>query len=867
MFACTSTDSSGTADVRLPGAAVPSAYDLRLTPDLSSFTFEGEVAISIELRAPSREITLNAIELEIKDALFSHPDGEPASGEVSYDPAAETVTITFPQELRPGEATLSISFTGILNDRLRGFYRSAYVDGEGRERHLASTQFEPTDARRAFPCWDEPSLKASFSVTMVVPEHLAAISNMPEESVAAEGGKKIVRFAETPPMSTYLLAFAVGDFACVSERSPSGTLMRVWATSGNEDRGRFALDVSLRLLDYFNDYFGIPYPLPKLDHVAIPDFAAGAMENWGCITYREPALLVDEQSSSSGTRQLVAEIVAHEMAHMWFGDLVTMSWWNDLWLNESFASWMGDKAVDALYPEWAKWNQFLVLETSRALRLDGLRNSHPIEQEVGDPAEIGQLFDSISYSKGASVIRMLEAYLGEEPFRDGINLYLRTHELANAATADLWEALAQASGQPVGEVMDSWTRQTGYPYLTVEAGRSEDGATVSMTQRRFAYEAILAGDLGDETLWRIPVSVAAQDGSQASELMTGRRAEISTPAGAGWLKVNPGHTGFYRVMYERAELGRLASAVESGELSPADRLGIADDAFALCRAGMLGAQDFLDLASRYRGETDQSVWANLIGGIGGLDSLIEAEDCHERFRAFARDLLGPIYAEVGWTPAAEEGHLTALLRSNVLGALGTFGDQATLAEARGQFERYLERPSLVPPDLRSVMFALTAKAGDERTYETMWDLHAKEQLQEEKVRLLSALTQFPEAELVDETLTRAFGDRVRSHEAIGVIVRTAGSRMGRELAWQFLRDNWQEVDRRYGEGGFGLMYIVEITSGFSSGDRLYEVEQFFTDNPTPAAERTVRQCLEKIRLNMAWLDRNRTGLSEWLGRP
>ena len=866
MSARPSTDSAGPADARLPGATVPSAYDLRLTPDLSSFTFDGEVAISIELRDPTRKITLNAIELEVKDALFSRPDGEPVSGEVSYDPAAETVTITFPQELRPGGATLILSFAGILNDRLRGFYRSAYVDGEGRERHLASTQFEPTDARRAFPCWDEPSLKATFSVTMVVPGHLAAISNMPEESVATEGGRKIVRFAETPPMSTYLLAFAVGDFACVSERSSSGTLMRVWATSGNEDRGRFALDVSLRLLDYFNDYFGIPYPLPKLDHVAIPDFAAGAMENWGCITYREPALLVDDESSSSGTRQLVAEIVAHEMAHMWFGDLVTMSWWNDLWLNESFASWMGDKAVDSLYPEWAKWNQFLVDETSRALRLDGLRTSHPIEQEVGDPAEIGQLFDAISYSKGASVIRMLEAYLGEGHFRDGINLYLRRHQLANAATADLWAALAEASGRPVGEVMDSWTQQTGYPYLDVEVERGRDGAAVSMTQRRFAYEAILEEDREDETLWRVPVSAATQDGPQVSELVTERRVRIPTPAGADWLKVNPGQTGFYRVMYGSEDLGRLADAVESGDLAPADRLGVADDAFALCRAGMLGVQDFLDLARRYAGETDQSVWANLTDSLGSLDRLIESEDSHAEFRAFARDLLGPVCGEVGWTPAEDEGHLTSLLRANVLGALGTFGDQATLAEARGHFERYLERPSSVPADLRRVVFTLAAKSGDERTYETMWDLHAKEQLQEEKVRLLSALTQFPEAELVDETLSRSFGDRVRSHEAIGVIVRTAGSRMGRELAWQFLRDNWQEVDRRYGEGGFGLMYIVEITSGFSSEDRLCEVEQFFTDNPTPAAERTVRQCLEKIRLNMAWLDRNRPGLSEWLDR-
>ena len=473
--------------VKLPTGVLPTAYELKITPDLANFTFGGEVDIAIEVLSPTSSITLNAIELDISEARIGPKAGPAQNGEVTYDVPAETATIAFPSEIEPGPATLSLTFTGTLNDRLRGFYRSRYLDKGGNERYLASTQFEPTDARRALPCWDEPSLKATFAVTLVVPSALAAISNMPEESpVRSEGednGTKTVRFATTPPMSTYLLAFAVGDMKCVQERSKSGTLMRIWATSGNEDRGRYALDVSLRLLDYFNDYFGIPYPLPKLDHLAIPDFAAGAMENWGCITYREPTLLVDENSSSAGTRQLVAEIVSHEMAHMWFGDLVTMAWWNDLWLNESFASWMGDKAVDALYPEWDKWNQFLVDDTGRALRLDGLKNSHPIEQAVDDPAEIGQLFDAISYSKGASVIRMLEAYIGEDSFRAGINSYLQKHSHGNATTSDLWSSLGEASGQPVGEIMDSWTKQTGYPFVEIAVNRGDEGATVSATQR------------------------------------------------------------------------------------------------------------------------------------------------------------------------------------------------------------------------------------------------------------------------------------------------------------------------------------------------------------------------------------------------
>ncbi len=861
--------------IKLPPNVRPTAYELKLTPDLAHFTFAGEVDITIEVLSPTASITLNAIELDITGARLVTGSGPAVVGEATYDVSAETATIAFPSQIRPGPATLSLTFTGTLNDRLRGFYRSRYVDGDGLERYLASTQFEPTDARRALPCWDEPSLKAEFTVTLVVPSALAAISNMPEESVTEDDGTKTVRFATTPPMSTYLLAFAVGDMKCVEERSKSGTLMRIWATSGNEERGRYALDVSLRLLDYFNDYFGIPYPLPKLDHLAIPDFAAGAMENWGCITYREPTLLVDENSSSAGTRQLVAEIVSHEMAHMWFGDLVTMAWWNDLWLNESFASWMGDKAVDALYPEWDKWNQFLVDDTGRALRLDGLKNSHPIEQDVDDPAEIGQLFDAISYSKGASVIRMLEAYIGEDPFRAGINAYLQEHRHGNATTSDLWSSLAQASGQPVGEIMDSWTKQTGYPFIEIAVQRADGEATISATQQRFAYEAVMANEnweADDDTVWQVPLAVASRAHSRTATLMTDRRVTLPPLLGAGsgktaddgWLKVNSEQTGFYRVKYPDAELERLASAVGSGELSTGDRLGLADDAFALCRAGMLPATDFLELARHYEGETSQAVWASVTDSLAALGNLLSGEPSHGAFQAYSRDLLAPIGASVGWRPVADEGHLQALLRANVLLALGSHGDTTTLSEASGKFSEYVEDPTAVPADLRRAVFTLAAKSGDASTYDAMWDVHGKTELQEEQVRLLAGLTQFEQPDLALETLNRSFTDRVRTHEAIGVIVRTAMSGKGRDIAWQFMRDNWDEVHRRYGEGGFGLMYLVETTSGFTTPDRLEEVQKFFTDNPTPAAERTVRQSLEKIRLNIAWLDKNRNSLSKWL---
>ena len=404
----------------LPEHVTPTNYDVKLEPNFDTFTFQGAVTIKADVNQTTDSIVLNSAELEIQDVSVDSKGVKCDVLDVSINPDNETISIKLAKELDIGTSNLrvQISFIGSLNDRLLGFYRSQYTDINGNEKFLAATQFESTDARRAFPCWDEPSKKATFDVSLDIPDEMVAVSNMPIVSdVKGLAGRKTITFDTTPIMSTYLLAFIVGELGCIEQSTKSGTLMRVWTTAGKEEQGRFALQTSIDLLDYYNDYFGIPFPLPKLDHLAIPDFAAGAMENWGAITYREVALLVDPENSSAGTRQIVAAIISHEMAHMWFGDLVTMNWWNDLWLNESFASWMGDKAVDAIHPEWDMWTQFLTADTASAFSLDGLSNSHPIEQEVNNPAEIGQLFDAISYSKGGSILRMLEDFIGPSDFQ------------------------------------------------------------------------------------------------------------------------------------------------------------------------------------------------------------------------------------------------------------------------------------------------------------------------------------------------------------------------------------------------------------------------------------------------------------------
>lgn len=857
---------------RLPTNVRPRRYSLTLAPDLNSFTFDGEETVDIELLFPTDSIMLNAAELSIIQAHVELADGTAlVATDIALNEAYETATLFFGQIIPPGAAKLNIRFSGVLNDQLRGFYRSRYRDVEGQERILATTQFEATDARRAFPCWDEPAIKATFQVTLVIPSDLVAISNMPVESeTRSDGNTKAVRFAESPKMSTYLLAFIVGDFASVEATAANGTLVRVWATRGNEDQGQFALENSVKLLAYFNDYFGLPYPLQKLDHIAIPDFAAGAMENWGAITYRETALLYDPENSATGTRQRIVEVVAHEMAHMWFGDLVTMEWWDDLWLNESFASWMGDKAVDHLYPEWQMWTQFLYQDTAAGLSLDGLKNSHPIEAKVQNPAEIREMFDAISYSKGAATLRMLEEFLGAETFRRGLHAYLSAHQYANARTEDLWAALEEASGQPVTAIMDSWVKQTGYPLLQVDTQRRDSRVSLHLSQRRFLYTHLLGEGEEGQTIWQVPVSIAwAPPSKNVSLLMREPERVVDlpgelSPLPESWVKVNAGQTGFYRSNYSTQEWDKLRTAVERLELPATDRLGLLDDAYALMRAGFIPATVFLSLVDAYRGEEDTSVWMELSANLRSLETLISDEPYHPQFEAFARDVFRTIVQKMGWDPKPGEGHLQSLLRGTILGQMGLYGDAETLAEAQRRFEDFLKDPASLHPDLRGVVYSLAAREGDRATYDTLWDLERRATLHEEKVRFLGAVARFRQPELLQETLARSLQPaEVRSQDTVIVVSNVASTKQGRDLAWEFIKDNWPEFDRRYGKGGFAITRLISITGAFTTLERAQEVDEFFKTHPAPSAQRTIQQSLERIRLNVKWLERNRNELAEW----
>jgi puromycin-sensitive aminopeptidase len=840
----------------LPDEVRPVSYRISLSPNLTVFTFAGEETIDIEVNQATSQIVLNAAELEIQEAHVLRDGQRIPVQAIATDADAETATLTFAAPLPTGAMQLFMRFTGILNDKLRGFYRSEYTLPDGSKRVMATTQFEAPDARRAFPCWDEPAHKAKFEISLVIPRELTAISNMPIDSETPQAsGMKLVRFAESPIMSTYLLAIMVGEFESV-EAQAEGKLVRVWTTPGKKEQGRFALDVSCRLLSFYHNYFGIHYPLPKLDLIAIPDFAAGAMENWG----------------SAATKQRVAIIIAHEIAHMWFGNLVTMEWWNDLWLNEGFASWIEYKAVDHLFPEWDMWTQFIFADSGPAMSLDSLKNTHPIEAEVKTPHDINELFDAISYSKGAAIIRMLEQFLGEETFRQGLVHYLSAHEYGNARTEDLWASLAHVSGKPVKAIMDTWTKQPGYPFLEVEEMPQENGhAVLSLAQRRFFLDYDPAHPREDASVWHIPVGIkSAVAKSPYFTMLETPNATVNLPealptgSADSWIIVNAGRTGFFRVNYSAEMWERFRPAIESKALPTADRLGIESDAFALMRAGYLPALQFLLLADAYSREREYPVWSDLVGSLGWLSDMLAGEPFEPQLKAFARELLRPIVGHLGWEPRPNESHLDALLRGIVLHEIGHYDEAPVIAEARARFDRYVRDPQTVHPDLRSTVLNLAAYGGDRATYEALREVERRATLQEEKLRALGALTHFQEEALLRDALELSISPAVRSQDTIRVVAGVAANPHGRELAWEFVKANWEEFDRRYGGGGFLLMRLIEsVTSHFATLSKEEEVAEFFLAHPAPSAARTVQQCLERIRINARWLMRNRDALTAW----
>ncbi len=827
------------SDFRLPKTVTPRRYDLRLIPDLTQFTFAGAESVAIVVNSATSEIILNALELDI-DRVSVERGTTSLTGKSELDPKKERAILRFDRALDPGEWTLHIAFRGILNDKLHGFYRSQYQDASGKTHTAATTQFESTDARRAFPCWDEPELKASYKVTLVVDQDLTAISNAHAESEKASTikGKKEVVFAETMVMSTYLVAFIVGEFDATAPVD-AGTPLRVVHVPGKGNLTPFAKEIGSFSLKYFANYYGVPYPGDKVDLIAIPDFASGAMENLGAITFRETALLVDEKTASRAELERVADVISHENAHMWFGDLVTMKWWNGIWLNEAFATFMEMLAVDKWKPHWRRWDSFSVSRAA-AMAIDGLKSTRPIEFTVSSPEDARAMFDVLTYEKGASVLRMLEQYMGEEEFRKGIGAYLKKHEYANAETTDLWDALEETSKQPVRKMMDSWIFQPGFPIIRAEAG--SDGKSLKVTQRRFF---LLPDGTENNQLWHVPLMIRAKTDRgiiNKKIVLTERETIIALDGKCEWALLNEGGHGFYRVNYNPALLQSITHNLAA--LQPIERFGLVNDTWAATVAGLSPLSEFLKMARLFTNETDINAWRALIGAFNYLDMIVADSD-RPALAAEVRRIIGPAFGRLGWEPKAGEDELTRQLRGVLIAVLGTFGEDAEVrAKAQQLYRLWDDDPSKADRDIAPALVSVLAYSGDAARYDEFKKKFKSARTPQEEQRYLFALANFRDKVLLRKTAEMSLDGEVRTQNAPYLMNSLLMNTSGRYEAWDFIRSHWDEMTRKYPDNALPRMCegVVSLL------DREDEVKKFFQEHRVRLGGKIIDQHLERLAI-------------------
>jgi puromycin-sensitive aminopeptidase len=850
---------------RLPRHVVPSRYDIRLQPDLATAAFAGTETVTVAVSEPTNEIVLNAADLGVRETAITGERGETLRGRAELDPALERCRLIFDGRIAPGTWRLRLAFTGTLNDKLRGFYRSTYKDPGGVTHALAATQFEATDARRAFPCWDEPDFKAVFACTLAVDPALTAVSNTRVVREATEHGKKVLTFADTIPMSTYLVAFVVGELEHTEPVLVGRTPLRVWCVPGRRGLTRFALDVGAASLGFYESYYGLPYPGDKLDLLAIPDFASGAMENLGAITFRETALLVDEREATHAELERIADVVAHENAHMWFGDLVTMTWWNGIWLNEAFATFMEMVAVDAWKPEWKRWDTFGVSRAA-AFAVDALWSTRPIEFEVRAPKDADAMFDVLTYEKGASVLRMLEQYLGAEVFRAGVRDYLRAHAHGNADTGDLWAALGQAAGRDIPALMDGWIFRPGFPLVSV----LREGHELVLSQQRFTYlpeppEFSTAPGGGGPPRWQIPVQVrlAAGGRSTTARVVLGdAEARLRLPEGFESALVNDNGHGFYRVRYTPDLRETLVGRLET--LAPIERFNLVSDAWAAAQAQLSPVTDYLELITRFHGERNRNVWTAILGSLGSLARVVATAD-RPRLEAFVRNLLAPAVADLGWAPRAGEDQLTRQLRADLLRALGTLGnDPAAQARAAELYAASLQDATAVDANVLPALIAILAHAGDAVRYDEFLQRFRTARTPQEEQRYLYALAGSRQTDLLGQTLERTLNGEIRTQDAPFVVRAVLTNVAGRELGWEFVKTRWERMDRLFPKQGLRRMCegIVALTTPELERD----VHRFFAERRIDLGGKTLEQYLEQLRVAVRLREREGPTLARYLAR-
>lgn len=825
---------------RLCSNVRPVHYRIRIEPDLDALSFHGRVTIDVEVEEATDRIFLNALDLELTGARVEQ-EGVSLDAGVEYIPEEQRVGVVAP--VAPGSVRLDLEFKGALNGLLVGFYRSTYVDGEGVEQTVVSTQFEASDARRAFPCFDEPVFKATFAITLVVPAHLEAISNYPEVSRTDLGdGRHEVEFATSMKMSSYLVAFVVGPFEATEPRMVDGIPVRVVVPKGKLHLADFALECSVAVLEYFTDYYGIPYPGRKLDHVAIPDFAFGAMENLGCITYRESALLVDPDNSSQVERLRVLDVVGHEIAHMWFGDLVTMEWWDGIWLNEAFATFMEMKSTDAIRPEWKRWLDFAGQERPWAYGVDSLHSTRPVEFEVQSPDEANEMFDALTYGKGSSILRMMEQYMGEETFRRGVRRYLNTHAYSNTVTDDLWRSLDAEAGFGVVDTMKTWIHQRGYPRLDVTV----EGNRIRVTQQRF----LSLPDETDSTLWHVPLvvrGVAAGEEFHLQRLMTGSETVLDVEGEPEWVVANAGGHGYYRVAYQIDDFARLTAHL--GELDSLERFCVLDDTWALVENGSLPVSGFLDLVGEYREEREQTIVQRLIQTVGKVSHHLVSDGCRPAFEEWVGRLFRPIFDSLGWEPRPEDSELDRRLRGSVLSALGRIaGDAEIVARAEKIGARWLENGDEVDPDVGQACLVILAWGKSHEIWDQLRAAHDSTPNPQRRLRILQAMAAAGNQAKIGSLFDAIREGWVKSQDVGWVVGEMLSDRLTGADAWRGLRSDWPGMSSRM--PGMTIARALEGLPSLSQESVAADVRGFFAETQVPTAGKSLAQNLERLEVNV-----------------
>jgi len=841
----------------------PEHYDLQIKISEDKLSFSGSVTVSGKRTGrPSERLTLHQKGLKLSNPKVIHTDKKGLESEIQITRTVkqktyDEVRLHSGKTIYPGQYTISMDFSGKITNNMDGIYPCLFKE-DGKQKKLIATQFESHHAREVFPCIDEPEAKATFQLDLTHAKDEIALSNTPLKTEKTSGKSKTSKFEITPVMSTYLLAFVVGEIEYKEAKSKNGVKIRTYATKDQVKHTNFALDIAVKCMDFYKDYYDIPFPLKKCDFIALPDFASGAMENWGLITFREQALLCDEKYSSLSARQWVALVVAHELTHQWFGNLVTMRWWTDLWLNEGFASWMEYLAIDHIYPEWKLWTQFAVDEQQSALKADALEHTHPIEVEINHPDEIRSIFDTISYQKGASAIHMLQNYLGAEGFQNGLRHYLKTHSYKNTDTIDLWQALEDKTNKPVKEFMHSWTANSGFPILQIETKSYH----LHIAQSRFvANPDSKARD--DKTLWPAPLLSTGLAGTVANKPVTnvpfsGKKAPI---------KINDGQTGLYRVNYSHEMQQKQLQALDEGKLSDIDRMGLLSDSFEVTKAGYQPVSEYLDLLMHFKNEDSLSVWEIIASSIGAIRNTLSVDDSDEKLRELLKplvvNLVQPQLNRLGWDKKDNENHLDTLLRPVIVGMAAGSDDKPIVEKAHGEFEDTSAIKNSINPDLRSTVYATVARLGDKKIYDKLLDMYEKTTSAEEKLSLTGAMTNFKQPDIHKLILELIKSDTIRSQDTMYWLAYSLANRHSRALTWQWIQDNWSWIKENLGSDlSFSRMplYAGRV---FADDKSISSYSKFFEANMEPALKRTYNQGLEIAQTNAAWRKRDSKSALNW----